>query len=261
MDFTKYVSMLDSGGLYFSRADLLGDAFEGTSSQGNIKLRPQVYKELLESLDLERLDKADPPNQDSYMQEAVQWAEQPRQMRAVTMKYYRQWFYVNSWHMNEHESAAMWRLYAKTEEAIAIQTTYARLRDCLPSEVDVRGYGPVNIYIGEVQYIDYDTDWMPEWNLLQPIVHKRKSFEHERELRAVIFDSSSASRPGDTTYSRKNQSVGLPVEVSLNDLIEAVYVAPTAPSWFRDLVAAITGKFGLAHKPVIRSSLGQDPVY
>ena len=49
-------------------------------------------------------------------------------------------------------------------------------------------------------------------------------------------------------------------EVSLDDLVEAVYVAPTAPTWFYNLVVAITSKYGFAHKPIIRSSLEIDPV-
>jgi hypothetical protein len=48
MDFTKYVSMLDSGSLFFARADLLGDPFEGSSSRANIALRPELYKEVAE---------------------------------------------------------------------------------------------------------------------------------------------------------------------------------------------------------------------
>lgn len=30
MDFAKFISLLDSSALYFSRADMLGDTFEGT---------------------------------------------------------------------------------------------------------------------------------------------------------------------------------------------------------------------------------------
>ena len=243
MDFTKYVSMLDSNSLYFSRADLLGDSFEGSSSRANLELRPQVYKEMIEEM-----SKANPVNQDAGTGWLDEWSR--------IIESGRQWLFVNSWHMNEYESAAMWRLYAKTDEAIAVQSTYARLRDCLPSEIDVGRQDPSEAYIGEVQYIDYDTDWLPEGNTFYPIVHKRKSFEHEREFRAVIYDGS-----GRGDRFSKNQRKGLLIEVSLDDLIEAVYVAPTAPSWFRDLVEAVTGKYGFAHKPVIRSSLGQDPVY
>ena len=37
MDFTKYVSMLDLGGLYFRRFHLLDDRFEGSYARANIE--------------------------------------------------------------------------------------------------------------------------------------------------------------------------------------------------------------------------------
>jgi len=165
---------------------------------------------------------------------------------------------INSWHMNEHESAAMWRLYARTNEAIAIRSTYQRLYDCLP---------PI-AYVGVVRYHDYDAEWMAEGNTLYPYVHKLRSFEHEKELRAVIQDlenlptSINPDTDGSTIQAGiPNPEVGKRVEVSITDLVETIYVSPTAPDWFRDLVEAVTVKYGLANKPVIRSSLDDDPVY
>jgi hypothetical protein len=172
------------------------------------------------------------------------------------LEWNRQWVYVNSWHMNEYESAAMWRLYARTNEAIAVQSSYARLCECLPSKVHLASDNVAEVYTGEVQYIDYETDWLPEGNLFYPIVHKRKSFEHEREMRAVIQDAT----PGGN-MAMENLRTGCLVGVSLEELVEAVYVAPTAPAWFRDLVGAITHKYGFIHKPIIRSSLDVDPVF
>lgn len=244
MDFTKYVSMLDSGSLYFARADLLGDPFEGSSSQANIALRPEVYRDMIEEM-----GKANPANEDAGMGWLPFWSK-TNQLNRYTV-------YVNSWHMNEYESAAMWDLYATNRaEAIAIQSRFAKLRDCLPSQVDVGLEDPAPTFVGEVRYIDYQTDWLPEGNLFYPFVHKRKSFEHERELRAVINDRFQGA-----FYSGSNSKTGYRVEVSLDDLIEAVYVAPTALDWFRDLVVTVTGKYGFAHKPIIRSSLSQDPMY
>ena len=40
MDFTKFVSLLDRRALYFSRADKLGDPFEGSLSHINRLTRP-----------------------------------------------------------------------------------------------------------------------------------------------------------------------------------------------------------------------------
>jgi hypothetical protein len=101
----------------------------------------------------------------------------------------RQWTFINCWHMNENESDAMWRIYARTSDAVAIQSTFARLQRVLSDRA----------FIGVVKYVDYDTEWMPEGNTLYPFVHKRKSFEHERELRAVMQElPSKADQDGKT---------------------------------------------------------------
>jgi hypothetical protein len=221
MDFTKYISLLDASGLYFPRSDLLGDPFEGSTSRVNLAIRSKVYKGL-----------------------------SPEQVESLTkqlsnhLRWSRQWTFINSWHMNEIESAAMWSIYARSNEAISVQSTYTRLCNCLPPDV----------FVGEVQYINYENEWMPEGNSFWPFVHKRKSYEHEREIRAVLQDMSPS--PG-----QQNAERGRLVEVSVDDLVEAVYVAPTAPTWFRDVVEAVTAKYGFAHKPIIRSSLDSDLVY
>ena len=46
LDFTKFASLIDKQALFFSRADCLGDPFEGSYSKANIKLRPTVYKDI-----------------------------------------------------------------------------------------------------------------------------------------------------------------------------------------------------------------------
>jgi hypothetical protein len=38
---------------------------------------------------------------------------------------------INCWHTNEHESAAMWKLCLKSDEEIAVQSTYEKVRDSL----------------------------------------------------------------------------------------------------------------------------------
>ncbi|MEP0008753.1 MAG: DUF2971 domain-containing protein, partial [Balneola sp.] len=126
MDFTKYVSMLSTSSLYFSRADQFDDPYEGATSHANLNLRDEVYSDM--------------PNK-KILNDLSRFAE-----------WVRQWTYVNCWHMNNYESAAMWKLYSKTDEAITIQSTYNKLSDLLP----------YSTYVGTVKYIDYGKDWMPE---------------------------------------------------------------------------------------------------
>lgn len=223
MDFTKYVSLLSSKNIFFSRSDLFDDLYEGATSHANIKLRLTVYK--------------DNPIPEHALEQMSKFA-----------KWVRQWTFVNCWHMNEHESAAMWKLYAQTNEAVAIQSTYQRLLNCLPE----------NIFVGVVHYIDYETQWLPEGNTMWPFVHKRKSFEHERELRALIQDLPSNEKGIQT--GMPNFESGRVVSIDPESLIEVVHVSPDSPEWFSELVKKITIKYKFGFE-VRHSLLAKTPVY
>ena len=95
------------------------------------------------------------------------------------LKLEQQSVFVNCWHELEHESDAVWRQYAQKEDGIAIVTTFGSLVESLGSfpEHEAR-----SIRIGRVQYVDYDTELVPEFDGM-PYFHKRKPFSHEQELR------------------------------------------------------------------------------
>jgi hypothetical protein len=71
---------------------------------------------------------------------------------------------------------------------------------------------------------------VPESNLLCRFIHKRKSFGHERELKALIQDLPSKSDPDGSTGSVfnciSNAEACRLVPVQLLEPIEKVYIAP-----------------------------------
>lgn len=220
LDFTKFVSLLDKQALFFTRADKLSDPFEGSYSKANIKLRPIAYKGILPEKAQRRLS-------DIY-----------RNSRRFTI--------INCWHINEYESAAMWKLYLKSDEGIAIQSTFKRLRESFNNYLE-------DVYVGEVKYIDYETELMPEGNTFYLFLHKRKSFKYEHELRAIIQKIP-------TKDGRELINLGAYISVDVNTLIERIFASPTAPKWFNELVESIVNKYNLK-KEVVQSSLVEDPVY
>lgn len=222
MDFTKYVAMLESQALYMCRADQFEDPFEGALSQGTI----DHWKAQTATLNLN---------------------DEQRQHPFRLFRNMRHWTYLNCWHMSEHESAAMWKLYSKSDEAIAVQSTFRHLAAALPGDV----------YLGMVIYVDYDSTPIPMGNTFWPYVHKRLSFEHEREVRAVM-----AKTPGEGDrfdHSKVPDSIGELVPVDLQDMLEAVYVAPYCGAWYFDLVRKVTERYGL-QLPVKKSRLADTPV-
>jgi hypothetical protein len=141
----------------------------------------------------------------------------------------------------------MWKLYAKSNEAIAVKTTIEALTAVLPPAA----------HVGEVKYIDFETATMPVGNMLYPFVHKRLSFEHEREVRAILpqFPEGEVSEE-----SVKAHVDGHYVRVELETLIQEVYVAPLTPFWFQRLVAAVCSQYGL-QVPIRRSTMDVHPLY
>lgn len=222
MDFTQFVSMLEEKGLLFIRADLFDDKFEGTMS------RPLH--------DFVRGHIGDPQ----------QYADHLRMTKG--------WSFVSCWHMNDYESAAMWKIYSTSKESMCLQTTFARLRDVLPQDV----------YIGVVNYISYERDTIPAGNTFWPLTYKRRSFEHERELRAVWSNMASVSS------ARPAVAAGLEYEpapqecvwkdVDLGALIETVFVSPAAKPWFLELLKKVLKRYDLS-VPVHQSELAADPLY
>ncbi|MGJ6124922.1 hypothetical protein QN239_20355 [Mycolicibacterium sp. Y3] len=151
--------------------------------------------------------------------------------------------------MNEHESAAMWSLYQSGQpQGLAIKSTYKRLTQCFKAET--------SIFVGTVSYINYETDIVPNSNLFDPVMCKRKSFEHERELRAVCTNAGA----GGNDFETYDYPPGIKISVDLNTLIEAVYVSPQAPAWFGDLVRQILKRYQ-RHWRVNQSNLDDDPIY
>ena len=203
MDFTKFVSMLENHGLFFAAADKLGDPFEGSISAANWQSR----KDFLRAI-----------------KATDEFSEKHNKDKAEFYKRNRKSVLINSWHMNEYESAAMWKLYTQSNESIGVQSTFELLRRCLDG----------NIQIGEVEYIDFERDVIPESHALYPFMHKMKSFEHERELRALIWE---------TGLQRVDEGVWARVDLQL--LIQNIYVAPSSPTWFCELVSKLVKRYDL----------------
>lgn len=229
MDFTKFMSMLDSDALFFPRADHLSDVWEGADTSENSRQRPTLGAGDGETI--------------AEMMDGMS-----RFHRSL-----RQHTFISCWHLNDVESAAMWKLYLSQNEGIAVQTTFERLTSSFQGDEQEM----FEVYAGKVRYLDYDREAFPEGNTFVPFLHKRRSFEHEHEVRAIIQPIFPGSNP---ITDAAPFADGLLVEVDLKKLIENVYVAPTSESWFAGLVENTAKKYGLGVS-VRRSDMIRDPVY
>lgn len=223
-DLPKFVALLEQQALYLARADTLGDIFEGAYPIANASHHNSDERAAADLL--------------------------ARRQRATKEQF------VSCWHQNAFESVAMWELYASRAAGIAIRTTYGRVYDAIDDNA-LTDYE--SLFFTRVRYIDYDRDSFKshraQYDVLTAFFHKSRIFEHEREVRVVL--------PGplldDTKLKANPFGVYLPANLHL--LIEAVYVAPAAPSWFLKVVQAVMMKWGMTNVPVVRSDLSRTPVY
>ena len=212
MDFTKFVSLLERRALFFCRPDRLGDPFEGSISPVTPPAIPRGLK-------------AGPLAKKFDLRQVVRLAR------------------VNCWHMGKFESEAMWRLYTREREGIAIKVVFCHFKDAF--------VGDQEVHAAIVQYRDYWTADIPFHNALLPLIHKRVSFEHEREVRALFLRDAPEDEPSET---------GCYCPVDLAKLVGEIVVAPFAEDWFLDLVRSLAERYGLGDR-VRSSTLSDAPTF
>ena len=216
MSFEKFANVLATGSLFFTRADKYDDKFEG------------------------------------YIPEAIrQYYGSPIRINPSL----REYIMCNCWHYGKEESMGMWDKYHIRNSGIAIKTTMENLKNCLPDTP--------NIFIGKV---DYDVESIgnqnqikvPEDLSVESLLHylyfyKRKPFEYEQEVRAII-DITSISR--DVTYES-----GKHLEIDVKTLIgkdSEVIVSPHADEWIARTLELIVDRCGFRF-PVNPSKLLDPP--
>ncbi len=194
LDLSKFLDMLLSQQLFMSRSDKFEDQYEGTFSEPTFE-------------EIKKIAANNPKFLDYY-------------------KSHREKVVISSWHINEYESFAMWQIFTKNNEGLAIQSTIGRLKEALRLE------NRIEQYIGNVNYIDYKKEYIPFDDTFFPFLFKRKSFQYEREVR-IISDVSA-----------QNISVneGLKINVDLNQLIEKIYIHPKSENWYKKLVIELVSK-------------------
>ena len=194
LDLSKFLDMLLSQQLFMSRSDKFEDQYEGTFSEPTFE-------------EIKKIAANNPKFLDYY-------------------KSHREKVVISSWHINEYESFAMWQIFTKNNEGLAIQSTIGRLKKALQPEKRIEQY------IGNVNYIDYKKEYIPFDDTFFPFLFKRKSFQYEREVR-IISDVSA-----------QNISIneGLKINVDLNQLIEKIYIHPKSENWYKKLVIELVSK-------------------
>nr|WP_241767250.1 hypothetical protein [Flavobacterium psychrophilum] len=102
LDLSKFLDLLLSQKMFMSRSDKFEDQYEGTFSE-------PTFEEI----------KKIAANNPEFL---------------YYYKSHREKVAISSWHTNEYESFAMWQIFTKNQEGLAIQSTIGRLKEALQLE-------------------------------------------------------------------------------------------------------------------------------
>ncbi|MFC7096073.1 DUF2971 domain-containing protein [Halobaculum marinum] len=246
------MSILDTESLWFSAASEFQDSHEGALPLPTVE---------------QRVAKRMGPPEEINVEQLLQSSLLETLLHIGTSKA----SYMSCWHLNSYESVAMWDLYSSEGKGIAIQSTVQDFKHSIEdrpvksgSETEEYDNPQELIELGKVEYIDYAEDQIPHGNLTAPLFHKRKSFSHEREFRAVYSKVGDVAELLDREEPQLDMfedfPAGEPVSINIDQLIEKVYIAPDSPDWFESAVRAVIREFDFDFETQ-RSSLERDPIF
>jgi hypothetical protein len=237
MDFSKFLSLLTSRSLYFACPSELGDPYEGCLP----KIQAQALSELIQRPvddvlalrpnfaaksvgSLVKFDKVM-----SILQKNIQEAT----TKAASK------FGVSCWHISDHESDAMWKIYAASGKGVAVESTVENLRASLGGRKDIQ--------IDAVRY-DFEDSTIEKGHKHYFLLQKRKCFEHEKELRATIVLA--------------HESHGMQVPCDLDVLVTRIWMSPLLENYAKDAIETLClGTVRPLLKPVMQSQILTRPDY
>lgn len=203
MTYEKLMRTIEEEALYFSNITQMEDNWEGLLTK---KTREMFWRSELAKYN---------GNMEAAEGSARQYEE------------FRKDFYINCWHMNDHESYLMWRVYA--DKGCAIQTNYERLSASFEAT-------PAKIEGCVVEYIDYERDYFTIGNTYTQVGYKDLPYRDEREYRLLFWKSGLENKKlnaGDK---------GIKIQVDLIMLIDNIYLNPNHLPNYSELESLIKKK-------------------
>jgi hypothetical protein len=205
--FNRLQQYLKNEQLWFARLDEFDDPLEGTLTDGEIWF--------------------DPPTDGHPLQLRDATADPIAQMMRHTA-------YVQCWCMGA-ESMAMWDLYGKTQDSVAVTTTVGQLKHQLSK--DTR-----SVYMAEVEYVDWSESRILK-GVFDPVLRKVQGYEHESEMRLFFWNVAGITADG--IYHPDQTPQGLTFSVNPKEMIDAIWIGPRDAARTQSMVEALIAQYKL----------------
>jgi hypothetical protein len=191
---------------------------------------------------------------DGHNQEVETWASQT--------SIYRESTYISCWNRAASMSLAMWEMYGKGREAVAVRSTVGKLSALLEDNASFLEQNRISGQVVDVRYVEglknpdesvhdriYDILQESDSSAVMMFCIKPDIYFFEQEVRAIlypvrdIFEELTDPHPDVRGFSLRMSA----------DFIEAVYVHPalSEDSMMARGVRELNDRFGLANVPVV----------
>jgi hypothetical protein len=282
MSFTKFMNLIMTDTLHFHNAEGFTDNFEGSVPEAVKNAMEEEYKKAHQEGD---------------------FPENGLEIHKNLVGVLRKFTYLSCWHNKETESAAMWSKYGGHDGAIAIETSVQKLKRALFDSDHQIYIAEVDYHIFKEEYRDEEGDEIPdadaeklnpeflltreESHSFAPFLYKRKSFDFEEEVRAIIqkpphMEAEDGEKESpiqintdedeeDNRYlnlDAEPEKAGYDVGIYVEDLIEKIHVAPETPGWVLETIRrAVQAKEELPDGDdeiksfVVESQLDANPIF
>lgn len=213
LSFDRYIYLITSGNLWFSRIDKVGDRFEGSTTHASHKMWRKAYEQ---SIPREKLDET-----------LVKHTE--------TQKFIRHLAMANCWHASESEEMHMWKLYSD-KNGIAIRST--------PGDIGNALIGRNDVMINRVRYLDYSelgNDTISRGSFISQATSRPHYLEYENEVRLIVTNPELPSNSA--RFDQLPEGVG--VAINSSKLITTSVIRPEAETWVFDVLEKIHSALGL----------------
>jgi hypothetical protein len=160
----KFALLMSRRRLWFTRADLLGDEYEGSVPDSIIVERQQ------------RLN-------DDHVRTIIERGSKQGRKHA----------FVACWSMQAPDTLSMWKIYTPNGMGIAVKTTVGRFAGCFLSKPNDL-FDTLNPRIEKVDYINFIShNASPD--TFDPFTHKQVAYCYEKEIRAIISFRPTVEEP------------------------------------------------------------------
>jgi hypothetical protein len=102
MDLPKFIDLIDRRALFFTKASRYPDPYEGTIPKDNELVRKTIYEKVRPEFESD--------------EQFNNFVNNAPEIFGSILKQYRDLVMINSWHLSDYESAALWELYVQKPE-------------------------------------------------------------------------------------------------------------------------------------------------